>query len=118
MKIVLNVFFMCVLVLTGYSEEPHLFPIYVDGLGGYIDKTGIPVIPPQYSSVKSFSDGVALVEQNDSYFIIDKNGSEAVRLQCDYYIHYADYFYEGLAKVRTSNGVIFFNCVATSNVHY
>ena len=43
---------------------------------GYIDKTGKEIIPCQYKSASSFSEGLALVETaDDQKFFIDKSGN-------------------------------------------
>jgi hypothetical protein len=42
---------------------------------GFIDVTGIEVIPPQYDSVTPFDRGVSIVELNGKVMAIDLDGS-------------------------------------------
>lgn len=44
---------------------------------GYIDTKGNIVIAPRFKEVRSFSDGIALVKENDDVYFIDKTGKKA-----------------------------------------
>jgi len=87
------------------NEADPLFPVVEGGKWGYIDKTGKIVIPPQYYSVREFSDGMAfveLVEAMDSHarsvdrlYLIDMAGN----LNTTHLYRYADQFHDGLALV-------------------
>ena len=41
----------------------------------YLNKTGKEIIPCQYKSASSFSEGLALVKKDDIIFFIDKAGN-------------------------------------------
>ena len=43
--------------------KPDLFVARMDGKYGYIDKTGLMVLPPRYVKALEFSDGLAAVLQ-------------------------------------------------------
>ena len=52
-----------------------LHPVMQRGLWGYIDENAQWVIPPQYDSAASFSDGLALVEKDGKLMYIDHSGA-------------------------------------------
>jgi hypothetical protein len=87
----------CLATLCGCQTSTGLFPVCVDGKMGYIDKYGSLVIAPQYSQARTFSEGVALVEDDTGFFFIDCRGKEAVRLQTERHISYVESFSDGLA---------------------
>jgi len=64
---------------------------------GYIDKTGKVVIPAQYNAAGSFSEGLAVVEQNGRPGIIDRTGQEVVPFQ---------FFSQGTFPTRFSEGLL------------
>ena len=64
---------------------------------GYIDKTGEVVIPFVFDRANSFSEGLALVEENGKYGFIDKNGIKVIPLKYD---QAYDGFSDGLAGVE------------------
>lgn len=66
---------------------------------GFIDKTGIEVIPCQFDTITIFSEGLASVKINDKYGFIDKTGKMVI--PCKYDI--TSDFSEGLAKVTINN---------------
>ena len=49
--------------------------VSLDGLWGYINDAAAWVIPPQYDSAASFSDGLALVEQDGRLLYITHDGT-------------------------------------------
>jgi WG containing repeat len=71
-------------------------------LQGYIDKTGTPVIKPQFDWASNFSEGLAAVgiKENDvtKWGYIDKTGTWVIEPQYDS----AGFFSEGLAPVGVS----------------
>jgi hypothetical protein len=74
----------------------------IRGKFGYIDKTGKEIIPPIYKHAFPFSEGVALVNNTDSfdYQLIDKKGKETgvkITQQC---LECSGQFSEGLLAVE------------------
>ncbi len=67
-----------------------------EGSHGFIDREGEPVIVPQFSAAKAFSDGYAAVKISDRWGYIDKNKNFVINPK---YIA-AGHFREGLAPVR------------------
>jgi len=68
-----------------------------NGKFGFADETGCMVIPCQWISAEPFSEGLALVQNNDRLFgFIDKMGVEII--PCKWYR--ATSFHEGRARVR------------------
>jgi len=69
---------------------------------GYVDKSGMFVIPPQFESAAPFAEGAAVIHQCGEAFFIDKTGK--VVLKADY--RYASSFSGGLAQIEreTANG--------------
>lgn len=67
-----------------------------NGKLGFADETGRTVIPCQWISAEPFSEGLALVQNNDKlYGFIDKMGEEII--PCKWYM--ATSFHEGRARV-------------------
>lgn len=62
---------------------------------GFVDKSGVEVIPCKYDDAWAFSDGLACVKLNDKYGFIDK--SETLVIPCKY--DYAGSFSGGRARV-------------------
>ena len=62
--------------VADFSEG--LAKIYLNRLYGFIDKTGEEIIPLQYSDVRypRFVGGVAIVEMDNKYSLIDKIGNK------------------------------------------
>lgn len=68
----------------------------LNGLWGFIDKSGNQIIPCKYKDVSSFSEGLASVQtKNDYYRYIDKNGNIVIK---DKYLT-AEPFKDGYAIV-------------------
>ncbi len=84
------------------SFSEGLAAIRVNGLWGFIDKTGAVVIPPSYNLVSGpFSEGYAPVECVDrNIAFIDKRGRQLT--DCSF--KQASEFSEGLAAVQTTEG--------------
>ena len=70
------------------EELVGLFPVYVNGKYGYIDRTGKIVVNPQFDYARDFSDGMAVVGIGDylsqKYGFIDKTGKIGVNPQFDW----------------------------------
>lgn len=68
---------------------------------GFIDKTGIEVIPCQFDAARDFSEGLAAVmNSNKKWGYIDKTGEMVISYQWED----PGFFKKGLARVRGSNG--------------
>ncbi len=67
-----------------------------EGIFGFIDRGGEPVIAPQFSSAKAFSDGYAAVKISDRWGYIDPSKEFVINPR---FIE-AGHFREGLAPVR------------------
>ncbi len=63
---------------------------------GYIDKTGKMVIPAQFESAASFSEGLGAIDQCDEGFFIDKAGKKVVLGK----FSYVSPFGAGLARIN------------------
>lgn len=61
--------------MRGYFQE-DLQLVSSNGLYGYIDRNGYPVIKLQYTAGESFNKGTALVEKNGVKFYIDRKGKK------------------------------------------
>jgi hypothetical protein len=47
---------------------------YIDKMNGFIDRSGVIVIPPKYVYASNFENGLALVQIGEKYGFIDKTG--------------------------------------------
>lgn len=96
----------------GFHEGLSPFNDANSGLWGYMDKTGKTVIPPKYTKISPFSDGLALVatgydmyieetEEYDKkiYFVINKSGKKLFDCKTLSINRYYFTFQEGLANV-------------------
>lgn len=81
--------------------EASLYPIHVmtkgEELYGYIDSTGSVVIDPQYMAAGNFSEGLAIVNQDNRYFVINTKGEVVLRTT-----NYLNDFHQGLASFLDS----------------
>jgi hypothetical protein len=85
---------------TPYStERVELYPVTVGEKMGYIDKTGAPVIEPQFAEASAFSEGAAPVrpEPEGLWGYIDSTGALVLPTE----FSFAWGFSEGWARVRT-----------------
>jgi hypothetical protein len=64
---------------------------------GFIDKTGILIIKPQFDEASSFSEGLARVLIGRNHGFIDKSGKMVIKPQFDLIL--LSRFSEGLAPV-------------------
>lgn len=55
--------------------------VNTEGKFGFVDKTGKMIINPQFESANSFSEGLAVIKQNDKYGFIDKTGKIVINTQ-------------------------------------
>jgi hypothetical protein len=72
--------------------------VRVNQLWGFIDQRGNFIIPPSFRSAHSFSDGLALVANEDQQGFIDKTGAFKILVT-----GLAEPFSEGLAVVPAAN---------------
>jgi hypothetical protein len=61
-------------VHSANKDSASLFPIFQTGKYGYIDSSGVIVIPPQFARAKAFSEGLAAVAIPNAEAIVDKYG--------------------------------------------
>jgi len=52
-------------------------------LFGFVDRTGDPVIKPQFDRAADFSDGMALVKSNGKYGFVNQKGELVIAPQFD-----------------------------------
>jgi hypothetical protein len=71
------------------SREPK-------GKFGYIDKTGKVILPPQYETASSFSEGAAIVKLKDKYGFVGTKGKLIIEAKYDSAYNFSD----GLAAVK------------------
>lgn len=94
----------------GFSEG--LLPIQLDNdLWGYVDKSGKSVINAKYDNVSSFNGGLALVEKDGIYQVINKKGDTQFKLNKDMDIHFTSFgqinFYEDFCLYVRYNDCIY-----------
>src|SRR5882724_8349970 len=67
----------------GNDKPPSLFPVFVEGKFGYIDKTGKLVLKPQYAGGSRFSEGLAAVQlvKAGKVGFIDETGGIVIPVQ-------------------------------------
>jgi len=100
---IIMMLFCCVFVILGCgkkktqinNDKNYLYPITVNGKGGYINRGGTIVIDPIYDSVFDFREGLAKVGLNGKYGYINTKGE--VVIEPIYTIAFG--FAEGLAAV-------------------
>ena len=79
----------------GISQHRPLFRIFEKDKTGYINSSGVTVIPPIYHNGFDFAEGLAAVRENGLYGFIDTNGKYSITPQYDY----ATYFVNGITLV-------------------
>ncbi len=79
------------------EEHSNLYPIHVVIEGndsyGFIDETGAVIIEPTYSWARNFSEGLAIVNKDDNFLVIDTK--ETVILKTS---NYLNDFHNGMAS--------------------
>ena len=70
----LVVFGLCWLCHYASAQADALYPIWENGLYGYMDASGSPAIAAQWESVSSFVHGYALVRDGMEYAVVDQEG--------------------------------------------
>jgi len=82
----------------GDTGESKLFPVRPaqSAKYGYMDSSGKIVIQPRFDDALPFSDGLALVKQNDKFGFIDETGKFAIKP----FLTLAQSFSEGLAPAQ------------------
>ncbi len=88
---------------TIVEPEETLFPIFVHGRWGFINRQGKVIIEPMYRDIGRFSEGLCPVRKDGLYGYIDNLG----RLVIPYHYDYAAPFSEGLARVYQNDQVKF-----------
>ncbi len=80
---------------TSESSSLYLIHTTVDGkeLYGFIDSTGAVVVKPTYTWARNFSSGVAVVNQDDKYLVINTKGEVLYTTT-----NYLNDFHNGLAS--------------------
>jgi len=100
----LSVFFCCksvfvILMLcwvgVNVIRGQDLYAIERDGLYGFADRSGTPVVPPTYRSAGSFREGLAAVNVNGRWGYIDRQG----KLKIEPRFHFVHSFSDGFAAV-------------------
>jgi hypothetical protein len=99
---------LVLLVLAGNAsaqkKEPQERFYFREGnLTGFIDKTGKVIIPPQFTDVHEFSDGLALVRGRDFFGYIDQTGRHVIDLNPAFSGAH-EMFSEGLAAFSNQYG--------------
>jgi hypothetical protein len=95
-------------VSEGDDFHDGLAVVEVKSMKGYMDKTGKVVIPPKYSYVYPFSEGlaaVALDKRGDQWGFIDKSGTLVISAT----FNWASSFKDGLAPVNRTPPCGFIN---------
>ncbi|MBX3367784.1 MAG: WG repeat-containing protein [Phycisphaeraceae bacterium] len=89
------------LVPPGDLSPDDLFQVNVNGLTGYIDRTGSMRITPRFEHASPFSEGLAWASRDGLYGYIDTKGEWVI--QPSYTL--AQHFSHGLAPVRNAGGL-------------
>ena len=85
LKLVILMFLMAAaLPVVIFADGAKLFPIYVDGKGGYIDAAGKVVIEPRFDQVRDFHDGLAGVALDWKWGLIDSTGNFKIKPSFDH----------------------------------
>lgn len=88
------------------SFSDGLAPVHLQERGwGFIDKTSIEVIEPQFEEASGFSDGLAGVQIGGRWGFIDKTGQVVIKPQYEV----INSFSEGVAVVAKSNNILLIN---------
>lgn len=86
---------------TQKEDGSSLYPIHVEKDGhilyGYIEGTGSVVINPKYTTARYFSDGLAVVNQDASFLVINTKGKVILKTE-----NYLNDFHNGLARFNDS----------------
>ncbi len=79
----------------------ELFMVQVNGLNGYIDRTGAMRIKPRFEHAGQFCEGLAWASQDRKYGYINTTGEWVIEPAFDL----AKHFSRGLAPTRDSSGL-------------
>jgi len=95
------------------SKMPSAWPkVYRDNSIGYIDETGLEIIPPVYDSIGDFGEyctDMAIVTKNGLMGLIDTDGNEMVSVQYEM-IAKTDNFKVGWLMVMKNNLYGYIDC--------
>jgi hypothetical protein len=80
-------------------DNGGLYPIYVNGKSGFMDRSGKTVITPQFDNTGGFSEGLAAVKIGTKWGYINTKGMVAITPQFDY----GNPFRYGRATVQLAN---------------
>lgn len=95
MRIIEKIIFLVLIShITGFSQIPFL-KVVQNQKYGYIDTTGNVIIPCNFHTLASFSEGLAAARINGLYGYIDEKGDFVIKPQFEY----ATDFSEGYAQV-------------------
>jgi len=86
--------------VLGNNNPPTLFPLFVDGKWGYVDKQCKMVLKPQYAGASRFSEGLAAVQMQKAGRVgfIDETGKVVIPPAFDL----VDPYSEGLSAVMVN----------------
>ncbi|MER3435853.1 MAG: hypothetical protein C4288_21350 [Leptolyngbya sp. ERB_1_1] len=82
-------FIACVIVIVGVlffqpTNVENLYPVQYRDRFGYVNQSGIPVITPQFTQAKAFTEELAAIQFNDQKWgFINLNGEVAIAPQYD-----------------------------------
>jgi hypothetical protein len=82
-----------------------LYPYQKDDFFGFIDTSAAVIIPALFDAVSAFSEGLAVVNKNDSIYFINKENKDPF----DQYFTEAYNFNNGIAAVKHGNQWCFIN---------
>lgn len=87
------------------ANAAHLVKTQHNGLYGYVNYQDIPVVQAKYTTLASFSEGVAVATKDGAYVYVDTTGKEVITLGV---AKEAYNFSCGLARVVSTSGITYF----------
>lgn len=93
------------MLLNAQTSSIDVYPIYEDGLWGYINSKGEKIIEPRFYSASEFSEGLASVRSNGTYGYINLKGEFVIPERFDIAYH----FFDGQAPVFINGKPYFIN---------
>ena len=100
-------------IIKNFKVNKNLFledleVIEKDNKEGYINKNMEIIINPKYDFASEFHEGLAIVENNNNFYIVDKTGKELFDLQ-KVSVDTNDYFSDDLLVVKYNNKCAYIN---------